>query len=86
MYFLIFVISLFASLPLLAQEAVKNVRVDLMPVSLGESLASWYVNHGEVVKLEAFESALGTPVFYRGPQSLSLYAKPEDARPRRGRL
>lgn len=65
------------------QDAAKSVRIDLMPVSLGESLATWYVNHGEVVKLEAFESALGTPVFYRGPQTLALYAKPEDARPRK---
>jgi hypothetical protein len=65
------------------QDPAKSVRVDLMPVSLGESLATWYVNHGEVVKLEAFESAMGTPVFYRGPQTLALYAKPEDARPRK---
>jgi hypothetical protein len=84
MRFLTIVLSFLASLTAGAQQdPAGSVRVDLMPVSLGESLASWYVNHGEVVKLEAFESAMGTPVFYRGPQTLELYAKPEDARPRK---
>jgi hypothetical protein len=84
MRFVTIIFSLLAGLSAGAQEdAAKTVRVDLMPVSLGDSLATWYLNHGEVVKLEAFVSAMGTPVFYRGPQTLALYAKPEDARPRK---
>lgn len=83
MRFLIAACSLAVCLAATAQQESKTVRLDLMPVSLGDSMATWYLNHGKVVKLEAFESAMGTPVFYRGSQTLSLYAKPEDARPRK---
>jgi len=63
-----------------AQE--KMVRTDLMPVGLGGPLVAWYWQKGKAVKLEAFETAMGSPVFYRGPSQLNLYKSAADAKPR----
>ncbi|WP_193211949.1 hypothetical protein [Luteolibacter marinus] len=60
----------------------KTIRTDLMPIGLGDSLVAWYWQKGKAVKLEVFETAMGSPVFYRGPRELKLFATPEDARPR----
>ena len=65
-----------------AQEE-ENVSVDLMSVCTESHVSFFYLNKGEVTRLEAFHSALGTPVFYRGPRRLFLYTSAEDALPRK---
>ena len=70
------------SLPLMAQD--KSVRIDLMPIAIGAPFTAWHAYKGKPVKLEAFESAMGTPVFYRGPQQLRLYANEADVIPVKG--
>ena len=42
----------------------------------------YYRSKGTVKKLQAFESAMGTPVFYRGPRNLPLSKNESDAQPR----
>ena len=65
-----------------ASEKETVIRIDLMPISLSGNFVAYYSTNGKVNKLEAFETGMGTPVFYKGPRTLLLYAKEEDANPR----
>jgi hypothetical protein len=65
-----------------APEPEPVIRIDLMPISLSGNFVAYYSTNGKVSKLEAFETGMGTPVFYKGPRTLLLYAKEEDAKPR----
>ena len=62
------------------QEPV--IRTDLMPISLSGNFVAYYFTNGKVCKLEAFEAGIGTPLFYKGPRTLLLYAKEDEAKPR----
>ena len=59
-----------------------TVRVDLMPISLNGRLVAYYSAGSKIQKLEAFETGIGSPLFYKGIKTLRLYATEEDARPR----
>jgi hypothetical protein len=63
-----------------AQEPV--VRIDLMPISLSGRFVAYYSSGSKIQKLEAFETGIGTPLFYKGVKSLRLFATENDARPR----
>jgi hypothetical protein len=83
--FLYAAILAFTALPLQVQAAAASepmVRVDLMPISLSGKLEVYYSANGKVCKLEAFETGIGSPVFYKGTQTLRLFATEADARPR----
>ncbi len=62
------------------QEPV--VRIDLMPISLSGKLVAYYSSGSKIQKLEAFETGIGTPLFYKGAKTLRLFATEDDARPR----
>lgn len=79
------VACLLGMLSLSAQNAPTPepvVRLDLMPISLSGKLELFYQVNGKVNKLEAFETGIGTPIFYKGPKTLRLYNSEADARPR----
>jgi hypothetical protein len=73
------------TLALLTLQAIgqePSVRVDLMPISLRGKLVAYYPSGNEIKKLEAFETGIGSPTFYKGSKTLRLFATEEDARPR----
>lgn len=83
--FLCIIACSFATLPLSAQNPSSTepmVRLDLMPVSLSGKTQLYYVVGGKVNKLEAYETGIGSPIFYKGPKTLRFYASEADARPR----
>ena len=58
------------------------VRLDLMPVSLSGKTELFYATGSKVNKLEAYETGIGSPIFYKGSKTLRFYASEADARPR----
>jgi hypothetical protein len=81
-----FILSLFGCLACTAvlanaQAAPEpTLRTDLMPVTLGGKIDTYFVSNGEVKPLEAYSSAMAPPIFYKGPAKLRLYATEADAR------
>jgi|694.fasta_scaffold146153_1 hypothetical protein len=76
-YFLLF-LTLALTSQLKAQDPPKKVRTDFMPVAIGGNITLYYRYKNKCEKLEAFESAMGTPIFYSGPQLLELYKTEKD--------
>jgi len=73
-----------AFLPAAGKDRGEQLRLDLMPVSLDRPLALYYRHDGKVGKLEAFHTAMGTPLFYRGPARLAFYQDEAAAQPAAG--
>jgi len=79
------ILATLGTLALLTFQVVgqePSIRVDLMPISLRGKLVAYYPSGNQIKKLEAFETGIGSPIFYQGSKTLRLFATEEDARPR----
>jgi hypothetical protein len=68
-----------------AQEGEERIRTEFLTVSVNQDLPPLhYLNNGKPAVLEVFMTGMGSPLSYRGPRVLRLFASEADLTPVEG--